>query len=36
MTDHDQLQENLCAMYEPYPPQDESLLSEQLARIGPI
>jgi hypothetical protein len=36
MTDHDQLQENLRAMSEPYTPQDESLLSEQLARIGPI
>jgi len=36
MTDHDQLQENLRAMSEPYTAQDESLLSEQLARIGPI
>ena len=36
MTDHDQLQENLRAMSEPYTPQDEALLSEQLARISPI
>lgn len=36
MTDHDQLQENLRAMSEPYTPHDDSLLSEQLARIGPI
>lgn len=36
MTDHDQLQENLRAMSEPYTEKDETLLSEQLARIGPI
>lgn len=36
MTDHDQLQENLRAMAEPYTPKDEALLTEQLARIGPI
>ncbi len=36
MTDHDQLQENLRAMSEPYTEKDEKLLSEQLARIGPI
>jgi hypothetical protein len=36
MTDHDQLQENLHAMSEPYTEKDETLLSEQLARIGPI
>jgi predicted aldo/keto reductase-like oxidoreductase len=35
MTDHDQLMENLRAMAEPYTPKDESLLSEQLAIIGP-
>ena len=36
MTDHDQLQENLRAMSEPYTEKDEELLSQQLARIGPI
>ena len=36
MTDHDQLQENLRAMSEPYTAEDEALLSEQLALIGPI
>jgi predicted aldo/keto reductase-like oxidoreductase len=36
MTDHDQLQENLRAMSEPYTEHDETLLSEQLALIGPI
>ena len=36
MTDHDQLLENLHAMSEPYTEKDETLLSEQLARIGPI
>jgi uncharacterized protein len=36
MTDHDQLQENLRAMTEPYTPHDDALLSEQLAIIGPI
>ncbi|NWF83882.1 MAG: aldo/keto reductase [Bryobacteraceae bacterium] len=34
MTDHDQLQENLRAMAEPYTRKDEALLAEQLARIG--
>lgn len=36
MTDHDQLQENLRAMSEPYTEKDEILLSAQLARIGRI
>jgi predicted aldo/keto reductase-like oxidoreductase len=36
MTDHDQLEENLRAMSEPYTAKDERLLSEQLAAIGPI
>lgn len=36
MTDHDQLEENLRAMSEPYTEKDESLLSEQLSRIGPV
>jgi hypothetical protein len=36
MTDHDQLQENLRAMSEPYTGKDAALLSEQLARIGPV
>jgi aryl-alcohol dehydrogenase-like predicted oxidoreductase len=36
MTDHDQLQENLRAMSEPYTGRDEALLSDELARIGPI
>jgi predicted aldo/keto reductase-like oxidoreductase len=36
MTDHDQLEENLRAMSEPYTASDEKLLSEQLARISPI
>jgi len=35
MTDHDQLQENLVAMAEPYTPKDEQLLAQQLARISP-
>lgn len=35
MTDHDQLQENLRAMSEPFSEKDGTLLSEQLARIGP-
>jgi hypothetical protein len=35
MTDHDQLQENLRAMAEPFSRQDEDLLSRQLARISP-
>jgi hypothetical protein len=36
MTDHDQLEENLRAMAEPFTDKDERLLSEQLARISPI
>jgi predicted aldo/keto reductase-like oxidoreductase len=36
MTDHDQLQENLRAMAEPYTQKDEALLSQRLAQIGPI
>ncbi len=36
MTDHDQLQENLRAMSEPYTEKDEMLLAQHLARIGPI
>jgi predicted aldo/keto reductase-like oxidoreductase len=36
MTDHDQLLENLRVMSEPYTEKDETLLSDQLARIGPI
>ncbi|MFN7996779.1 MAG: aldo/keto reductase [Bryobacteraceae bacterium] len=36
MTDHDQLQENLRAMAEPFTDKDETLLAEQMARIGPI
>jgi hypothetical protein len=36
MTDHDQLQENLRAMAEPYAEKDDRLLAEQLAYIGPI
>jgi predicted aldo/keto reductase-like oxidoreductase len=36
MTDHDQLQENLRAMAEPYTEKDDRLLAEQLAYIGPI
>ena len=35
MTDHDQLDENLRAMAEPYTEKDEKLLTAQLARIGP-
>jgi predicted aldo/keto reductase-like oxidoreductase len=35
MTDHDQLDENLRAMAEPYTERDENLLTAQLARIGP-
>ena len=35
MTDHDELNENLRAMAEPYAEQDERLLTAQLARIGP-
>lgn len=36
MTDHDQLQDNLRAMVEPYTEKDDRLLSEQLARISPV
>jgi predicted aldo/keto reductase-like oxidoreductase len=36
MTDHDQLQENLGAMAEPYSEKDETLLAQHLAHIGPI
>lgn len=36
MTDHDQFQEDLRAMAEPYTPKDEALLAEHLARISPI
>jgi predicted aldo/keto reductase-like oxidoreductase len=35
MTDHDELDENLRAMAEPYAEKDEKLLTAQLARIGP-
>ncbi len=35
MTDHDQLDENLRAMAEPFTEKDERLLAAQLARIGP-
>ncbi len=35
MTSHDQLDENLSAMSEPFTDRDESLLTAQLARIGP-
>lgn len=34
MTDHDQFEENLRAMAEPYTRKDEALLAEQLARIS--
>lgn len=36
MTDHDQLDENLRAMAEPYTDKDERLLATQLAYISPI
>jgi hypothetical protein len=36
MTDHDQLDENLRAMAEPYTEKDEKLLNQQLAYIGPM
>lgn len=36
MTDHEQLEENLRAMAEPFTSKDEALLAETLARIGPI
>ena len=35
MTDHDQLEENLHAMAEPYTDRDDKLLAVQLAEIGP-
>jgi hypothetical protein len=35
MTDHDQLDENVRAMAEPYTEKDEDLLTAQLARISP-
>jgi len=35
MTSHEQLDENLRAMAEPYTEKDERLLTAQLARIGP-
>jgi predicted aldo/keto reductase-like oxidoreductase len=35
MTDHDQLDENLRAMAEPYAEADEKLLTAQLDSIGP-
>jgi predicted aldo/keto reductase-like oxidoreductase len=35
MTDHEQLDEDLRAMAEPYTEKDEKLLNEQLARISP-
>lgn len=36
MTDHDQLDENLRAMSEPYTEKDEKLLAAQLAFISPL
>ena len=36
MADHDQLDENLRAMSEPYSDKDERLLATQLARISPL
>jgi len=36
MTDHDQLEENLRAMAEPYTSKDDALLTEVLARISPV
>jgi predicted aldo/keto reductase-like oxidoreductase len=35
MTDHEQLEENLRAMREPFTPKDEALLAQHLAVIGP-
>ncbi len=35
MTDHDQLDENLRSMAEPYAPQDERVLESLMARLGP-
>ena len=34
MTDHDQLEENLRAMAEPFTPKDERMLTAQLAAIS--
>lgn len=34
MTDHDQLDENLRAMAEPFTPKDERMLTAQLAAIS--
>jgi uncharacterized protein len=36
MADHDQLEENIRAMAEPYTPNDEKLLASQLAYIAPL
>jgi uncharacterized protein len=36
MTNHDQVDENMRAMAEPYTAKDEALLTAQLADIGPI
>jgi uncharacterized protein len=36
MTDHDQLEENLRAMAEPWSDRDEQLLAARLAAIGPM
>lgn len=36
MTDHEQLEENVRAMSEPFTTRDEKLLAESLARIGPL
>lgn len=36
MTDHDQLEENVRAMAEPYTDRDEQLLAVRLAGIGPL
>jgi predicted aldo/keto reductase-like oxidoreductase len=35
MTDHDQLDENLRAMSQPYSDHDARLLAQQMAHIGP-
>ncbi|MCC7173913.1 MAG: aldo/keto reductase [Bryobacterales bacterium] len=36
MADHDQLDENLRAMAEPYTPQDERILESLMVAIGPV
>jgi predicted aldo/keto reductase-like oxidoreductase len=36
MTDHEQLEENIRAMAEPYAPRDEKLLATALAQISPV